>query len=65
MKNAQTQNEHLAFLKGFMEAWYKASETSKNDDWIDGANVLYLAYCELHNLPKLSACDLIFELNKI
>ena len=59
------KNDHLAFLEGYLNAWEALSETSKNDDWIEGANALYIAYCELNNLPKLSACDLIYELNKI
>ena len=59
------KNDHLAFLEGYLNSWEALSETSKNDDWIEGANALYIAYCELNNLPKLSACDLIYELNKI
>ena len=60
-----SKNEHLAFLEGYLNSWEFLSETSKNEDWIEGANALYIAYCELNNLPKLSACDLIYELNKI
>jgi len=61
-----SKNDHIAFLGGYLNAWEQLSETSKNDDyWIEGANALYIAYCELNNLPKLSACDLIYELNKI
>jgi hypothetical protein len=59
------KNDHLAFLEGYLNSWEALSETSKNDDWIEGANAIYIAYCELNNLPKLSACDLIYELNKI
>ena len=60
-----SKNQHIAFLEGYLDAWEQLSETSKNDDWIEGANALYISYCDLHNLPKLSACDLIYKLNKI
>ena len=60
-----SKNDHLIFLEGYLDSWEALSEASKNDDWIEGANALYISYCTLYNLPKLSACDLIFELNKI
>ena len=60
-----SKNDHLTFLEGYLNSWESLSETSKNEDWIEGANALYIAYCELNNLPKLSVCDLIYELNKI
>jgi hypothetical protein len=60
-----SKKDHLTFLEGYLNSWEYLSETSKNEDWIEGANALYIAYCELNNLPKLSACDLIYELNKI
>ena len=57
--------KHLNFLKGFSEAWDKSSEIDPSEKWIGGANVIYLAYCKLHDLPELSADELILELNKI
>jgi hypothetical protein len=59
------KSKHLIFLKGYLDAWEKLKETAPNENWIDGANSIYTAYCELHNLPKLCADDLIYELNKI
>ena len=59
------KSKHLIFLEGYIDAWERLKDTSPNEDWIEGANAIYVAYCELHNLPKLCADDLIFELNKI
>jgi hypothetical protein len=59
------KNQHIAFLEGYVNAWEKLSETSQNEDWIDGFSALYVDYCKIHNLPKLSALDLIYKLNKI
>jgi hypothetical protein len=59
------KSKHLIFLKGYLDAWEKLKETAPNENWIDGANSIYTTYCELHNLPKLCADDLIYELNKI
>lgn len=60
-----SKNEHLAFLNGFSDAWNKAVETDTTEEFMSGASTLFVAYCTLHNLPIVSADELIYELNKI
>ena len=60
----EKKQKHLNFLKGFSEAWNKAIEEDSKGLWILGANTLYRSYLKIHNLPELSADELIIELNK-
>jgi hypothetical protein len=57
--------KHIFFLKGYIEAWDKAFETDTSEEFRSGASTLYVAYCKLHDLPIMSADELICELNKI
>ena len=58
------KSKHIIFIQGYLTAWENLKETQPNEEWISGANSIYVSYCEFHNLPLLCADDLLYELNK-
>lgn len=63
-KKEQAQ-KHINFINSYCDAWQQVEKKQPNYEWVNGANFIYKAYCELHNLPDLCADDLIEELAKI
>ena len=55
--------EHLIFLKGYSEAWERCIEFESFS--IEGAADILMNYYDIHELPLMSADELIAEIEEI